>query len=58
VIDFQPARLRIVLVNQVKYADYVGGLQRRAGFALRKRADAMERQIPRLIRLAERELRG
>jgi hypothetical protein len=58
VIDFQPARLRIVLVNQVKYADYVGGLQRRAGFALRKRADAMQRQIPRLIRLAERELRG
>lgn len=58
VVDFKPERLRIVLVNQVKYADHVGGLQKRAGFALRKRADAMTLQIPRLIRQAERELRG
>jgi hypothetical protein len=57
-IDFKPHRLRIVLVNQVKYADHVGGLQKRAGFALRKRADAMTLQIPRLIRAAERELRN
>lgn len=57
-IDFKPHRLRIVLVNQVRYADHVGGLQKRAGFALRKRADAMTLQIPRLIKAAERELRG
>lgn len=57
-IDFQPHRLRIVLINQVRYADYVGGLQKRAGFALRKRADAMQHQIPRLIREQERALRG
>jgi len=58
IIDFQPQRLRIVLMNQVKYADHVGGLQKRAGFALRKRADAMNAQIPRLIRQANRALSG
>lgn len=55
-IDFTASRLRIVLVNQVKYADYVGGLQKRASFALTKRVHAMQKQIPRLIRQAGRVL--
>jgi hypothetical protein len=55
-IDFTAARLRIVLVNQVRYADYVGGLQKRASFALTKRVHAMQKQIPRLIRQAGRAL--
>jgi hypothetical protein len=55
-IDFTATRLRIVLVNQVKYADYVGGLQKRASFALTKRVHAMQKQIPRLIRQAGRAL--
>lgn len=54
--DFSPSRLRVVLVNQVKYADYVGGLQKRASFALTKRVHAMQRQIPRLMREASRVL--
>lgn len=56
IIDFRPERLRIVLENQVKYADYVGGLQKRASFALRKRVHAMQRQIPYLIRKASSAL--
>jgi hypothetical protein len=56
VVDFSATRLRIVLVNQVKYADYVGGLQKRASFALTKRVHAMQKQIPRLIREASRAL--
>ena len=52
IVDFRADRLRIVLENQVKYADYVGGLQKRASFALRKRVHAMQRQIPYLIRKA------
>lgn len=55
-IDFTASRLRIVLVNQVKYADYVGGLQKRASFALTKRVHAMQKQIPRLMREAGRVL--
>jgi hypothetical protein len=55
-IDFSPSRLRIVLINQVRYADYVGGLQKRASFALTKRVHAMQRQIPRLMRQAGRVL--
>jgi hypothetical protein len=52
IVDFRPERLRIVLENQVKYADYVGGLQKRASFAMRKRIGSMQRQIPYLIRWA------
>ena len=37
IIDFKPTSLRVVLENQVKYADYVGGLQKRVTFALLKR---------------------
>jgi hypothetical protein len=40
----------------VRYADYVGGLQKRASFALTKRVHAMQKQIPRLIRQAGRAL--
>lgn len=58
IIDFRPERLRIVLQNQVSYADRVGGLQKRVTFALRKRIDSMQRQIPYLIRRAARVLRG
>jgi hypothetical protein len=54
IIDFKPTSLRIVLINQVKYADYVGGLQKRVTFAMRKRIDSMRRQIPYLIRAARR----
>lgn len=56
IVDFRPERLRIVLENQVKYADYVGGLQKRASFALRKRVHAMQKQIPHLIRRAAQVL--
>lgn len=52
IVDFRAERLRIVLENQVQYANYVGGLQKRASFALRKRVHAMQRQIPYLIRKA------
>jgi hypothetical protein len=55
-IDFTASRLRIVLINQVRYADYVGGLQKRASFALTKRVHAMQKQIPRLMRQAGRAL--
>ena len=54
--EFSATRLRVVLVNQVRYADYVGGLQKRASFALTKRVHAMQRQIPRLMREAGRAL--
>jgi len=57
-IDFTSSRLRIVLTNQVKYADYVGGLQKRASFALTKRVHAMQKQIPRLMREAGRALQA
>ena len=55
IIDFKSTSLRIVLINQVKYADYVGGLQKRVTFAMRKRIDSMRRQIPYLIRAARRK---
>jgi hypothetical protein len=57
-IDFQPHRLRIVLMNQVKYADNVGGLQKRVEFARAKRIDAMRLQIPRRIRQAAQALKA
>jgi hypothetical protein len=56
-IDFGRQVLRIQLANAVPYGRRIGGIEKRIAFAHKKRIDAMERQIPRLLKRYERELR-
>lgn len=47
---FNDRHLRLVMVNQVRFGNRVSGQQRRVIFALKKRTDAMTKQIPRLLK--------
>lgn len=58
VVDFSARTLKIAMINYVSYANHVGGLEKRASFALTKRVHAMQKQIPRLLREAGRALQA
>ena len=56
-MTFTRTWLRILVVNDVSYVRRVGGMEKRIEFALRKRTDAMEANIPRILKRRAREAR-
>jgi hypothetical protein len=57
-IDFRPDVLRIEIVNAHPKASRNPGLQRRADLAVRARSEALEKQVPFLLRRHERLVSG
>jgi hypothetical protein len=57
-IDFRPDVLRIEVVNAHPKASRNPGLQRRADLAVRARIEAIEKQVPYLLRRHERLVSG